>query len=57
MSFGGFANVVGDCSFEVVIVEKMSEDVGETSVVFQIVVDEGVKMVRGESQICNGEKV
>jgi hypothetical protein len=37
--------------------KKLSDDVGETSVVFQIVVDEGVKMVRGESQICNGEKV
>ena len=57
MSVGRFAKVVGDCGFELVSVEKLSEDVGKTSVEVMIVFDVEVEFFGSEGQICNGKFV
>jgi len=57
MSVGRFAKVVCDCGFELIIVEKLSEDVGKTSVEVMIVFDVEVEFVGSEGQICNGQFV
>jgi len=57
MSVGGLARVIGDCSFEFVSVEKLSEDVGKTSMEVMIVFDVEVEFFGSEGQICNGKFV
>jgi len=44
---------VDDFGVKFVVVEELSEDVGETSVEVMIVVEKGVEFVGGEGQISN----
>ena len=53
MSFGRLAGLVDDFGVDIVIMEKLGEDVGKTSVEVQIVIEERVEFVGSEGQICN----
>ena len=54
MSVWRFANVIGDFGVKFVVVEELSEDVGETSVEVIIIFKVKVEFVGGEGQISNG---